>query len=204
MGGRSPYNDLTFRQAEGLRRILKRDGPHLPVYVAMKNWHPLFTATLEQMVQDGVNRALGIILAPHQGEASWGRYQGAMQEALEQIKANPGVIPPQIEYCRPWFSHPLLIEAAADKLRCKMDKVRFAQKDRIRFFFTAHSVPESLTAPYVDQILQTCRGVARRPDWNHGNWSIKVAAAALVTLGWSRMYAMQFGMRLSGSTAMWS
>jgi protoporphyrin/coproporphyrin ferrochelatase len=168
MGGRSPYNELTFRQADGLKRILKREGPSLPVYVGMKNWHPLFCETLELMIRDGVRQVLGIILAPHQGEGSWGRYQLAISDTQADIKSRLGMEAPVIEYCKPWHTHPLFIEAAADKLRCKMDKIRFAQKDRIKFFFTAHSVPVVLAHPYVDQILETCQAVAEEagvPQW---------------------------------------
>ncbi len=170
LGGRSPYNDLTFRQAEGLRRELKREGLSLPVYVAMKNWHPLFETTLEQMAGAGVEKALGIILAPHQGEASWGRYQVAMEEARAKVQSKLARKSPVIEYCQPWFDHPLFIEAAADRLRCKMDKIRFAQRAGIRFFFTAHSVPVSSASLYVDQILLTCQAVAS--EAGVGEWDL--------------------------------
>jgi len=32
IGGRSPFNELTFRQADGLRRLLEKEGPPIPVY----------------------------------------------------------------------------------------------------------------------------------------------------------------------------
>ena len=160
IGGKSPYNELTFRQARGLEKILKREGPPLPVYVGMKNWNPFFSETLEQMIRDGVKQALGIILAPHQGEASWGRYQMALRDARTEVSCRLGVEPPLVDYCEPWHLHPLFVEAAADKCRCKMDKIIFARKDAIKFFFTAHSVPTSLAHPYVDQILETCQAVA--------------------------------------------
>jgi ferrochelatase len=160
IGCRSPFNELTFRQAEGLRRLLKREGPQLPVYVGMRNWHPLFAETLEQMILDGIRRAIGIILAPHQGEASWGRYQVSLKQATAQVQAKMGVDCPSIDYCEPWFKHPLFIEAAADKLRCKMDKIPFDQRDQVKLLFTAHSVPTQLSKPYQDQLLETCEAVA--------------------------------------------
>jgi ferrochelatase len=168
IGSRSPFNELTFRQADGLRRLLERDGPQLPVYVGMRNWHPLFAETLEQMVLDGIERALAIILAPHQGEASWGRYQASLQEASAQVQTKMGVNRPSIDYSEPWYKHPLFIEAAADKLRCKMDKIPFDQRDQVKLLFTAHSVPVQLSKPYQDQLLETCQAVAGetgRKEW---------------------------------------
>src|SRR5438034_8654282 len=40
-GGVSPITDLTMRQAQGLRERLAGAGHPLPVYVGMRNWHPL-------------------------------------------------------------------------------------------------------------------------------------------------------------------
>jgi ferrochelatase len=42
MGGRSPYNELTMRQAAALRERLKRDGYEVPVVVGMRNAPPFF------------------------------------------------------------------------------------------------------------------------------------------------------------------
>src|SRR5574341_1204645 len=75
MGGRSPLNELTFRQADALRARLRAGGPRLPVYVGMRNWTPYLHETLAAMAADGIRRALGLILSPHQTETSWERYQ---------------------------------------------------------------------------------------------------------------------------------
>src|SRR6266545_2006920 len=73
MGGRSPLNELTFRQADALRPRLATGGAELPVYVGMRNWTPYFHETLAAMAGDGVRTALGVILSAHQTEASWER-----------------------------------------------------------------------------------------------------------------------------------
>ncbi|PYV40807.1 MAG: ferrochelatase [Acidobacteria bacterium] len=159
IGGKSPFNELTFRQAKGLRELLRREGPDLPVYVGMRHWHPLLVETLEQMVRDGVKSALAIILAPHQGEASWGRYQVALKQAQLEVQSKLGGCP-LIEYCQPWFRHPLFIEAAADKLRCKMSEIHFDQMQSSKLLFSAHSVPAALAQPYQAQLLETCAAVA--------------------------------------------
>ena len=41
LGGRSPYNDLTMRQAAALRERLRNDGIDVPVVVAMRNCGPV-------------------------------------------------------------------------------------------------------------------------------------------------------------------
>src|SRR2546425_12568398 len=60
-GGRSPLNELTVRQARALAETLAADGPALPVFVGMRNWHPYLHETLAEMAGQGIRRALGII-----------------------------------------------------------------------------------------------------------------------------------------------
>src|SRR5439155_25223215 len=65
IGGCSPYNELTIRQAEALGQQLAAAGRPLPVYVGMRNWAPLLRDTIGQMIHDSARRAVGVIMAPH-------------------------------------------------------------------------------------------------------------------------------------------
>src|SRR6185503_7435185 len=85
MGGRSPLNDLTRRQAEALRAALAAEGRTVPVWVGMRNWHPFLHETLAEMKDRGCRRALGIILSSLQTEASWLRYVEDVAAAREKV-----------------------------------------------------------------------------------------------------------------------
>src|SRR5215813_3805608 len=63
VGGKSPLNEITFRQANALQESLEKRSSPLPVYVGMRNASPFFTETFRRMAADGVTRVLGIILA---------------------------------------------------------------------------------------------------------------------------------------------
>ena len=168
IGGRSPFNELTFRQADGLRRLLEKEGPPIPVYVGMRNWHPLLADVLQRMAGDGVRRAVGVILAPHQGEASWGRYQDAVREARILLEEKLGRPAPAVDYCKPWFVHPDYVEAVADRVRQQWNRIPSRNRLQTRLLFTAHSVPSRFESPYVDQLRESCRAVAsalKIPDW---------------------------------------
>src|SRR6202008_3836764 len=52
-GGISPLTAITRRQVEGLKRRLESAGVRMPVYLGMRNWHPLLPDTLRSMSQDG-------------------------------------------------------------------------------------------------------------------------------------------------------
>jgi len=169
IGGKSPFNELTFQQANSLKQVLKREGPQLPVYVGMRNWHPLLPDILEQMASEGVQRAVGIILAPHQGTASWGRYQLAVQEARVLVEQKLNRPAPIIDYCEAWFSHPLFIEGAADRLGCMRDTIPVDRQKQTKLLFAAHSVPCRFSHPYVEQLLKSCEIVCSKlrivTDW---------------------------------------
>ena len=48
VGGKSPLNEITFRQANALEKFLNATS-RLPVYVGMRNATPFFAETLKQM-----------------------------------------------------------------------------------------------------------------------------------------------------------
>src|SRR5438093_13462472 len=74
IGGRSPLNEITFRQAGRLADALVATAAPLPVFVGMRNWEPYIAVTLARMADAGVRRAIGVILSPHASEASRERY----------------------------------------------------------------------------------------------------------------------------------
>lgn len=158
IGGRSPLNALTRRQAEGLRAALAAEGRVLPVWVGMRNWHPFLPETLAEMKDRGCRRALGIILSSLQTEASWSRYVEDVAAAREKV----GPDAPEIVYATPWGDHPRFIEAMADRVRAALDGIEPARRTDARLVFTAHSVPVAMAAgsPYAAQLETAARLIA--------------------------------------------
>jgi len=169
LGGRSPINELTVRQAKALEVLLDREGPKLPVYVGMRYWHPLAGETVGQMMRDGVRRAVGLIMAAHDsGAASWGKYVKAVSDALEA--AGPEAL--QVDYVQPCYDHPDFIAAVADRIRLRLQEIPPERRRSTPLVFTAHSIPSSMAAasPYVQQLLESCRLVAEA--LGHPRWSL--------------------------------
>lgn len=166
IGGRSPLNELTFKQAKGLRRALKREGLSHPVFVGMRNWHPFLHETLAAMKNVGHRHALGIILSSFQTEASWERYLADVAAAREKV--GPGA--PEVSYAPAWFDHPRFIEAVADRVAEALGRVAPADRKAVPVVFTAHSVPAAMAdgSPYVAQFTAASRAVAEKlshPLW---------------------------------------
>jgi ferrochelatase len=158
LGGRSPYNELTLRQAEALRVELGRLGPRIPVFVGMRNWEPYLADTLREMAARGVLRALGFIMAAFRSEASWERYQ----ENLRQARAQIGEAAPAVDYVGSWHDHPLFIAAVAARASEAIARLSADERSRFHLIFTAHSIPVAMAAssPYVEQLTEASRLVA--------------------------------------------
>ena len=120
----------------------------------MRNWHPFIADTLQQMTDDGVERAVAICLAPHNSRTSVGLYKQVL------FGSHP---PFAIDFVEEWHDHPLLIEAFAEKLRAGWSKACAEHGARLPVLFTAHSVPRRTIAdgdPYEAQTRETAALVA--------------------------------------------
>jgi len=168
MGGRSPLHELTLRQARGLEAELRAHGPALPVYVGMRNWTPFLHETLQQMVANGVHRAIGVIMSAQQNEAGWGRYQRDVAEAQARVGAGA----PQVDYVDEWHAHPLFIAAMSANVRAALACVPAERRRTTPIVFTAHSIPIAMAAasPYVEQVTEGARLIAEQVG--HSQWCI--------------------------------
>jgi ferrochelatase len=159
---------MTFRQAHALRRLFEREGPRLPVYVGMRNWHPYLHETLAQMATEKVKCALGFIMSAQQSEAGWSRYIENVTAACAQV----GSQAPTVEYVPGWHAHPLFIETVADLTQQALAQVPSERRGHAPLVFTAHSVPVAMpdTATYARQIEEGARLVAATVG--HSHWLV--------------------------------
>jgi protoporphyrin/coproporphyrin ferrochelatase len=168
VGGKSPLNEITYRQADALRDLLNERNTPLPVYVGMRNAQPFFVETLKQMAGEGVNRALGFILSSHQTEASWERYHKNIADARAELGGNV----PAIDYCGGWHDHPLFIQCWTELIQTSFATIPDEGKKTTPLIFTAHSVPVAMAArsPYVEQLETSARLITE--SLGHPRWSI--------------------------------
>jgi protoporphyrin/coproporphyrin ferrochelatase len=149
--GTSPLTRITLKQGELLALELK-----LPVYVGMRNWHPLIGDVVKQMQQDGIARAVAICLAPQNSRTSVGLYRSA-------LLGDSGKAPLEVDFIDNWHDHPQLIKAFAEKLAAGWKRACYQAGARVPIIFTAHSVPQRTIAegdPYEAQAKETASLVA--------------------------------------------
>src|SRR5262249_45712268 len=162
-----PLNDLTFMQARSLAAMLAGVNVKLPVFVGMRNWKPYLYETLGTMAERGSHRALGIILSALRPEASWERYMNDVGEAPARPRG-----PRAVTFAPPFFDHPLIVEAVADRARAALARVPEAERAATPLVFTAHSVPTAMAnaSPYVADFSAASAAVAKRLD--HASWRL--------------------------------
>ncbi|MEM7008707.1 MAG: ferrochelatase [Thermodesulfobacteriota bacterium] len=166
-GGKSPLNEYTYKQAAGVQNKLSENGYELPVYVGMRNWHPFIPDTIKEMYDKGHRKVIGMIMAAHQSDASWERYQRDIQEALKELG-----IQMEFAYSPPLFDHPLFIEDNADRVKDCLNEIPTAEYPETMILFTAHSIPVPMAeaSPYVQQLETTARLIAE--NLNYENWRL--------------------------------
>jgi ferrochelatase len=170
-GGVSPITELTLRQARGLEERLAAAGHPLPVYVGMRNWHPLLPDTLKQMHAAGLHRVIGFIAAPHHSYSSCQQYRENVSDARRELRATTGG-DIDVTYVDSWFDHPLFIEVNARHVVAARERLPADVRAAARLVFTAHSVPLSIAeaSRYREQLRESARLVAERAGI--GNWAV--------------------------------
>lgn len=169
-GGVSPITALTLKQADGLRSRLSRVGVPLPVYVGMRNWHPLLRDTLAEMANAGVRRAIGFIAAAHRSYSSCTQYRENVADARAALAAQ-GLPDVEVTFTADWHTHPGFIDANVHHIEQARAQLPAQVRDRATIVFTAHSIPVSMAEryPYQRQIQESVAKIMVRlkPDTTH-------------------------------------
>jgi ferrochelatase len=168
-GGVSPITELTRRQAYGLQAALAAAGRPLPVYVAMRNWHPFVTDVVRQMHEAGLRHAIVIIAAAHHCYSSCEQYKGNVDAARSALRqASGGEL--RVTYVESWFDHPLFVEANVEHVREALGQLPPEARKSARLVCTAHSIPLPMAeaSRYREQLRRSAGLVAKRAgmsDW---------------------------------------
>ena len=156
IGGGSPLSAIVERQRSGLAGALAARGQPIAVYAGMKHIAPFIGDVVDRMAIDGIERAVGIALAPHASAATSGTYRRAVEDRLAGL--------PRTLSCRfidSWHAEPRFVSALAAATTEAL--MRFPDPRRPHVVFTAHSLPQRLIDagdPYADEVARTAALVA--------------------------------------------
>ena len=158
IGGRSPLLEITLRQARRLENRLKGKDTRFKVYVGMRYWHPFIADSLGEILKDGIHRVVALSLTPYQSKMSTEPYVLELQRAMAASKGKL-----EISVVKVWHTHPLFLQALAEKLQEVLIQFPIEVHHRVHVIFSAHSLPKKAITgdSYVEQIETTIRGIMR-------------------------------------------
>ena len=159
-GGVSPITAITRQQAAGLQDRLAAAGHPLPVYVGMRNWHPLLPDTLRDLRAAGLRRAVGFIAAAQHSYSSCQQYRENVAAARADLRRDGDDV--EVTFVGSWFDHPSFIAANAAHVREALEKLPEHLRPSARLVCTAHSIPSPMAAGsrYEAQLRESARLVA--------------------------------------------
>ena len=156
IGGRSPILERTRAQADALQTALDEQGGDFKVFVGMRHWRPFIQDTLAEMRAQGIERTVGLVMAPHYSRMSIQAYFNKIEEA------NSGM---QVARIHDWHLLPEYLDALAERVQDALKRFPESVRADVPVIFTAHSLPERILEwgdPYPFQLLATTEALKDR------------------------------------------
>jgi ferrochelatase len=154
IGGRSPLNDNTRRQADALKQAL---GDAADVYVAMRYWHPFTAEVVTELKRGGYTRVLLLPLYPQYSRTTTG---SAVNEFNRECRRQD--YQPCVQLVREWCTQPDYLAGIVESIRAEAAKLPNPDPGATEILFSAHGLPKKIVAqgdPYERQINATYEAV---------------------------------------------
>jgi protoporphyrin/coproporphyrin ferrochelatase len=133
IGNRFPLLDITRRQAAGIETALEeRDPGRCRTYLGMKHSPPWIADAVASMQADGIERAMGLVMAPHWSGMSVPTY-------IERVEAALAGAGPTFSYVRDFHARPGYVTLLAGRVREAL--ATLPDPDGATVVFSAHSLP---------------------------------------------------------------
>lgn len=161
IGGTTALTERTAEQVRAIERAL----PHTaePSTETQTNWvvalgtkhsAPGITEGMATLIESGVDRIIGLVLAPHYSAASVGEYH---RQAAAALEGTNGLTYHRIDS---WHTLDALVGFQAAQVRRCLAEL----PERTMVVFTAHSLPERVLTndPYPEQLHESATAIAER------------------------------------------
>lgn len=179
IGGVSPLMERTRAQARQLQEALDDHTPNrYVVEIGLKHARPFIEDAVEQLTTTGIDRLLGLVLAPHYSTASVGEYLSRMQTRSSALATN---LP--VAAIESWNVEPAYIAFLVNQVTTMLKEM----PPNTKVLFSAHSLPQRVVQagdPYVDQLLATAEEVARVVGLEDSRWALSWQSAGRTPEPW--------------------
>lgn len=163
IGGLSPLVARTEAQRDALQRVLDTTAPgQYHVVLGMKHTDPRIESTVAALANDDFRRIVALVAAPHFSAMSVGEYLGRAAAAAEPF----GV---EVIGIESWATEPAFVQFTAAQVQAQLATL----PPNSKVVFTAHSLPQRITAiegdRYASELRATAEAVAAAAGLSH--WS---------------------------------
>ncbi len=176
IGGRSPILEQTQAQADALESALNVNGGQFKAYIGMRHWHPFIKDALANMQAEGIEKAVGVVMAPHYSRMSIGAYYQRLEEANSPLA---------ISRIENWHLETGYLNALAGRVHDALQRFPEETRAEVPVIFTAHSLPEKILEwndPYPVQLRETVSAVMEKLGSQPHEFAFQ--SAAISTIPW--------------------
>jgi protoporphyrin/coproporphyrin ferrochelatase len=176
LGGTFPLRAITDGQVDAIRSALEPSSGAVDYVVTLGTKHsvPKVEDGVHALAAAGVDRVVGLVLAPHYSKYSVGEYA----ERAKKAGADAGLVVDTVES---WH----LLPAYVDFLESAVREAPGDMPAGTEVVFTAHSLPERILAggdPYPQELTETAEAVAARLGLER--WSVGWQSAGRTPEPW--------------------
>lgn len=175
IGGHSPLREITRAQATG---IGERIGA--PSYVGMKHSAPFIADAVARMNAEGIERAVGLVLAPHYSSMSVGDYERRARAAAAEVGWSG-----ELKMIESWHDEEGFVALLARRVNEALGRLTDTIRPEAVVLFTAHSLPTRILEqgdPYPDQLDATAQSVAAAAGLER--WQVAWQSAGRTSDAW--------------------
>jgi ferrochelatase len=159
IGGRSPLLKLTRRQAAALEKALQPE-INARVVIAMRYWHPMSEAAMEELSAADVERVILLPLYPQYSKSTTASSIMDWEQSASRMGKTDLMTDTIEQYC----DHPLYVGAIVRNIRIALRRLPVVDRQKVHLVFSAHGTPLKLVRggdPYQQQIVRTYTAVIK-------------------------------------------
>lgn len=162
IGGGSPIRKFSEQQGEMACELLDKlnpdTAPHKS-YVAFRYAPPLTDEMYEQLLKDGVKRAIAFSQYPQYSFSTTRSSVNELERVIERMDPERTI---EWSYILRWPTHPSFIKTVARKVQQEIEKFPEADQKDVMVLFSAHSLPMTIVNkgdPYVAEVSASAYAV---------------------------------------------
>jgi len=156
IGGVSPLTERTAAQVAGIAKALAKRHPGLyDVRFGSKFEPPMLEEAATSFRDEGFEKVIGIVLAPHSSSMSTAQYMSRARETL-----GDGV---EFVEIGAWYDAPGFLELIAKRVNDALDTIPASRHATTEVIFSAHSVPSRVVEhgdTYLEQLRESAEKAA--------------------------------------------